>query len=207
MGNLGGFSYLKERLLKECSKCLLVKPLVDFRERRNECKTCCAAMCRTYRKDNLEKIKASEKRYVSANPEAIKAAKHKYYNSPHGKAQEVLGAMRRRSKKEGWPIPEFTQAAVALAIVGACAVTGIPFNITNTTPYRHNPYAPSPDRIDSNLGYTKDNVQWVIWTVNRMKAEVSQELFEEIVVAISTKGASKTSLTQTERNHPLLGHQ
>ncbi len=35
----------------------------------------------------------------------------------------------------------------------------------------------SIDRIDSTKGYTPDNVQWVCWTVNRMKGPMDERSF------------------------------
>jgi hypothetical protein len=43
----------------------------------------------------------------------------------------------------------------------------------------------SLDRIDSNKGYTKDNVQWVHKDINRMKNVYSQEYFIEMCKAVS----------------------
>jgi hypothetical protein len=36
---------------------------------------------------------------------------------------------------------------------------------------------PSPDRINSELGYVPGNVQWVCWWVNRAKGQMSNETF------------------------------
>ena len=51
---------------------------------------------------------------------------------------------------------------------GICEATGIEFKLIpkNTTT---NPYYPSIDRIDSSLGYTKDNCQLVIVGFNNLK--------------------------------------
>jgi hypothetical protein len=66
-----------------------------------------------------------------------------------------------------------------------CALSGLPVNFTNTNP--GNPKKPkskhslictaSLDRIDSNKGYTKDNIQLVHKDVNMIKKEYDQEYF------------------------------
>jgi hypothetical protein len=45
----------------------------------------------------------------------------------------------------------------------------------------------SLDRIDSNRGYTKDNVQWVTTNVNTMKWDLTQERFLSLVKKIYVK--------------------
>lgn len=41
-----------------------------------------------------------------------------------------------------------------------------------------NYFAPSLDRIDSNIGYTKNNIQWVCQEINMMKWKLSEEEFK-----------------------------
>lgn len=49
-------------------------------------------------------------------------------------------------------------------------------------------YVPaSIDRIDSNLGYTKDNIQLVVRKVNMMKQQYTQEEFIEVCKAVADK--------------------
>lgn len=46
----------------------------------------------------------------------------------------------------------------------------------------------SLDRINSDFGYTKDNIQWLHKDVNKMKWELSQERFLELCKLISKRG-------------------
>ena len=46
---------------------------------------------------------------------------------------------------------------------------------------------PSIDRIDSSLGYTKDNIQLVLIKVNRMKTDLSQDEFVDLCEKISKR--------------------
>lgn len=57
-----------------------------------------------------------------------------------------------------------------------CFLSGLP--IAFSRDFRYN--TASLDRIDSSLGYTKDNVQWVHKTINFMKRTYSQEYFIEM---------------------------
>jgi hypothetical protein len=46
----------------------------------------------------------------------------------------------------------------------------------------------SLDRIDSDIGYTKNNIQWLHKDVNKMKWELKQNRFIELCKLISKKG-------------------
>jgi len=63
---------------------------------------------------------------------------------------------------------------------GLCALTGIKMEITNNPGQRTNPYAISLDRIDSSLGYTRNNVRLTIWALNHMMAQWGEKFFEKI---------------------------
>lgn len=59
---------------------------------------------------------------------------------------------------------------------GYCAVTNIPF----TKPSERNgrekrSFFPSIDRIDPKKGYTKDNCRFVLWAVNALKNDGTDE--------------------------------
>ena len=56
-----------------------------------------------------------------------------------------------------------------------CAITGLDFDLSNHEIYHRNPLGPSIDRIDSNKGYTPDNIQIVCVFYNCMKSEWSNE--------------------------------
>lgn len=62
-----------------------------------------------------------------------------------------------------------------------CSLTGAPiqFGVDN----RGNA---SIDRIDSNLGYTKDNIQCVLKSINMMKGTLTQDEFIKLCVAVSS---------------------
>lgn len=63
-----------------------------------------------------------------------------------------------------------------------CALTGIPLNILHLSPSKSNS---SIDRIDSNKNYSKDNIQWVLKDVNKMKNDLNNEYFIKLCTHIS----------------------
>lgn len=63
---------------------------------------------------------------------------------------------------------------------GKCALTGWPISFSND-----NSQTASLDRIDSNIGYTPGNIQWVHKDVNQAKFDFSQERFLEICLAVA----------------------
>ena len=63
-----------------------------------------------------------------------------------------------------------------------CALTDIKFT---------DEMRPSLDRIDSNKGYEKENIQLVLFEVNRMKSDFSMERFLFLCKKISEAGMSK----------------
>lgn len=66
-----------------------------------------------------------------------------------------------------------------------CALTGWDISFPD---WGHSQDAPaSIDRIDSSLGYTKDNIQLVVRKVNMMKQQYTQEEFIEVCKAVADK--------------------
>ena len=49
----------------------------------------------------------------------------------------------------------------------------------------------SLDRIDSDAGYVKGNVQWVDWTVNRMKSNIKHDEFVRLCSLIANRMEKK----------------
>lgn len=68
-----------------------------------------------------------------------------------------------------------------------CALSGLPIHIANTIKGDMNQgeTTASLDRIDSNRGYTRDNVQWVHKDVNKMKANLTQYRFVRFCHAVA----------------------
>jgi hypothetical protein len=107
----------------------------------------------------------------------------KYGETARFKAKSILTSMRRRSKEKGFDRPEFTVVEIAKIIEnGRCVKTGIPFQFSKTE-FHSNPWTPTPDRIDSKKGYTKENVQWVCFMYNALKGQYTEELVAKFIEA------------------------
>jgi hypothetical protein len=100
-------------------------------------------------------------------------SKLKYY-SISGKAVELLQSAKRKNKK-GRDFNIDLDFITERLGRGVCEVTGIPFSYERKKGGRTNKYAASLDRMDSNVGYTKDNVRVVVWWYNLMKNDETDE--------------------------------
>jgi len=70
-----------------------------------------------------------------------------------------------------------------------CALSGLPIELDKDSDFLKT--TASVDRIDSNKGYTVENVQWVHKDVNLMKNALPQGRFLDLCVAISRHACSK----------------
>ena len=69
---------------------------------------------------------------------------------------------------------------------GLCALSGVKMEHTihkNETVVE-NKYNISIDRINSDIGYTKENIQLVCWICNQMKSDIEPHLFIDIITKI-----------------------
>ena len=65
---------------------------------------------------------------------------------------------------------------------GKCALSGVDIMLRGqemgiSSKYVHKKTTASLDRIDSSLGYTIDNIQWIHKDLNQMKSDRSMETF------------------------------
>ena len=63
---------------------------------------------------------------------------------------------------------------------GVCEITGIPFDYGHMSLRR-----PSPDRIDSSLGYLQENTRMILWGLNAAKGHHSDEEFCKFLSDVS----------------------
>ena len=75
-------------------------------------------------------------------------------------------------------LPRDVFVALYAAQEGRCAETGDVFDI------RRSRMAPSPDRIDNAQGYTRGNVRFVTWTVNRCRGDMSIPEFRALCARV-----------------------
>lgn len=86
------------------------------------------------------------------------------------RGQKLLYNSRYRAKKAGLPHDLDLDWIMEKLEGGKCALTGLPLSYDRPKYARRSPWSPSLDRIDSNLGYTRDNVQIVCTAVNTLKS-------------------------------------
>jgi hypothetical protein len=172
---------------KTCSECCQTLPLSSFYGQRlgagkikyhNLCKDCQKAyMRKKYAED--EKYKEKRKiRYKNRTEDQKRQSLERsalFYQSISGRAKTLLSSAKRRSSnfEESFDI-DFDHIFEKLN-KGTCEVTGIPFDFSKPSTSSKNPYAPSIDRIDPKIGYTKANTRIVIWQYNLMKGELYDE--------------------------------
>lgn len=127
-----------------------------------------------YREKNKDKIKA----YREENKEAIKESSRKHYKTaetiPHRFVNYLFSSCKRGAKDRNIPFKLTKEDIENLCINsnGKCALSGLPL-----TSERNNPMKASVDRIDSNKGYTKNNVQLVGAMVNTAKNDLTTDMF------------------------------
>jgi hypothetical protein len=66
---------------------------------------------------------------------------------------------------------------------GVCALSGLKFEMELGKPRKRNPYRPSVDRINSNKGYVKGNIQFVLTIVNTMKMDYTDDVLRPVIKA------------------------
>jgi len=93
---------------------------------------------------------------------------------------------RRRAKDRGIPFSltyEDLEAIIDRA-AGRCEVTGIAFSFRKPKKGRTRPWAPSLDRRNSDLGYTKRNVRLVCTAANYAMCDWGDQVLKRIAAAM-----------------------
>ena len=93
----------------------------------------------------------------------------------------MLRMIRQRARKHGHDFSLTNEDLTKLFIKsnGKCALSGLPLTVE-----RKNPLIASVDRINSNKGYVKGNVQLVASCVNLAKHKLSQKDFIKMCKAV-----------------------
>lgn len=139
--------------MKVCQRCKKERELSEFKEyRKNTCREC----YNIYQKDLMNKRASNLEGYLQA--QIINIRNHKT-RSKH-ELNLDLDFLKELYNKQN----------------GKCALSNIELQIGYN---RKNPYTLSIDRIDSDKGYTKDNVQLVIAAINTFKANYNvKDIFD-----------------------------
>lgn len=118
-------------------------------------------------------------------------SKHDVYNYKWRKdnpEKYLFQTAKGRAKKYGL---EFTISVEDIVIPEKCPVLGIPLFIRQGFKGGgKNPNNPSLDRINSDLGYIKGNVQVISWRANDLKKDGTYEEFKKLTEFLYAKKRS-----------------
>lgn len=185
-------------MLLKCKYCGIQFEKLDREYRRQVKKTnrtkndfFCSLSCSAKNlNNNLSKSqkKKRNKRFRSIQPVGTQYAREK---NTKGKFTKVLNKCRNRYKDKDYDfdIDEIYLTELWEKQDKKCALTGISIILENANYWN----SASLDRIDSNLGYIKKNVQFVCTPINLMKSNKSNSEVLEFIDLISSSKRSKMS--------------
>jgi hypothetical protein len=166
---------------QECTDCKKHKPVSEFFGRFNSIEKCKVYKGRCY--PCSRKLRTSNRENTLRNSSI----------EDFMKAELVVAKDRnkKRGKNHEFDITVDFLMELYEKQTGLCAMSAIEMSTTSHRDecpegMRVNPNKLSIDRIDSNLGYTEDNVQLVCCWVNLMKLDVSIDVFKERCRLISS---------------------
>ena len=123
---------------------------------------------RYYVSHRAEKLAREADRF-HADPERRRAIVRKSRHRNPGRT--LLESARQRAAKFGLPFT-LTQEWFQRTYKGKCELTGIDFTSTGRLTGKISPFAPSLDQIVPKGGYTPENVQIILWAINRFKGDM-----------------------------------
>lgn len=148
---------------KACNRCHTKQPVTEFYSntncvdgRLNQCRSC-----------HKVASQARSPRYFQRR-----------YKTPAGRAQRLFNGARQRARQKSLDFDLTLEWVRQVIDEGVCSVTGIPFDFDTKS------FAPSLDRIDNDLGYTKENVRAVVWIFNRARGDGSDADVLRLVEAL-----------------------
>jgi predicted MPP superfamily phosphohydrolase len=166
---------------KECRACFKNLPLFSF-SKNLAAKDGLQYKCRPCDIDYQKQRRENNKEAVLEYGRAYQKNRRKNFEY---RLQMLLNASKQRAKLKNREHSITLEDIKDLYPVdGKCPVFG--FNLEfNDAGFRET--SPSIDRIDSDKGYTKDNIQIISWKANRLKAYATVEDLE-ILVAFLKQG-------------------
>lgn len=184
--------------MKTCTQCSEIKSFDNFyicgKNKLGEprytpkCRSCMSLnhKIKHPRKDKPKKEKEIATPAVCSNRKKIKGYRELYPNHLVDRARSMFKSANRR-KDKGTEFDIDLPFILAKLDKGICEVTGIAFNYDKPSGESTNKFAPSIDRIDSSVGYIKNNVRVVVWWYNLMKNDSTDNELLEICQAVVNK--------------------
>lgn len=120
------------------------------------------------------------------NRDEVLNSSRAHYRTVRGRFLTLISAARCRARKRGHEHDLDIEWALSSweAQKGRCAITGIPLDIETplrTTSKDLSPFAPSLDRIDCDLGYTKANTRIVCVAANLAMNRFGADVFKSLL--------------------------
>lgn len=174
--------------MKTCVKCKIDKSENEFnksKDRKDGLNPYCKSCCKEWRDSNKESLSKKKKEYYWNNVETIyeknklkyinNKEKHinnqrAYYSIPENWVKRMLTKSRKRAKDVGL---EFDISCLDLNLPEYCPYLGV--KLTYELGKGQLPTNASLDRIDSNKGYVKGNVQIISRKANTMKSNATEQ--------------------------------
>ncbi len=185
-----------------CSACRVEKPLGDFHNDKNKsqgksylCKPCNIAKARDWQSRNAERKLENARRSAANNKHKgtyyVEDLAHLPGNTWQCVATRLIKRAARNAKKRGFEFT-ITQADILpLLKTGYCPLSGYKFRYTYDA---YDPYAPSIDRIDSNKGYTPDNVRVICYILNvgmnQFGLDVAADVWDAVLARRAVRAAA-----------------
>lgn len=141
-----------------------------------------------YEKEKEKDPDFNKKRYVKYKPQ-YKKREDEWLRSVRGRLYSLFQSAKERAKKYNFSIEidlDFLLERFE-KIKGKCELSEIPFSFERFGKIKRNPFALSLDRIDSEKGYTKDNVRLVCVIVNLSLNNFGDEAFFKMCEAVTNK--------------------
>ena len=121
--------------------------------------------------------------------------KQKENNPIAHRVRRLLNTTKKAAKKKNFEHSIDKQWCLD-KLSGVCEATGLPFDLSVEGTYKKmNPFAPSVDRINNSIGYTKDNCQMVVWIYNCSKNDFTEEDLYRMCKAFVKKVGRKRQST------------
>lgn len=141
-----------------------------------------AGRCMQCQKPTVGRLRVCED-HRTANMERHRQVATKRYTEADRRAKTMLTSARQRAARDGVQCTITWEWILGCLTAGACAVTGLPFDLSRHPVFKTNPFAPSIDRINAGSDYSPANCRVVLLAVNAAMNEWGEDVFQQVASA------------------------